>query len=727
MNNTNFPSLKKLALSMVAACLTLPAMADEGMWLLPLLKQQKYADLQALGLRLTADEVYNANGPSLKDVVVRFGGGCTGEIVSKDGLVLTNHHCGYSSIQRHSTLEHDYLTDGFWAMSRAEELPNPGLTVAFIDRIDDVTDYVLADWAKKGDPNSMGFLDAKYLNELARKKAGESYLKKHPGIEVEIKAFYGGNVYYMFTKKVYSDVRLVGAPPSSIGKFGADTDNWIWPRHTGDFSLFRVYADANGEPAPYSADNVPLRPKRWLTLSTKGVQENDFAMIMGFPGRTNKYYTSWEVAERRDIDNRVRIAMRETCQQAMLEEMLADPQVRIQYASKYSSSTNAYKNAIGSSWAIGKRNFEQVKADEQNKLIAWEKQRGGDTYANALKQIEQMVEARKELRFRSWMLDEALMRGIECSRVPTNIDALCQALDGGKNKKELPALMDKLQKDYKAFANKDYAVAVDRKVAKVMLKAYRKWMDNIPQPAYLSEIDQQFKGDVDAFVDNLFDHSIFGSDTQFDRFRQQPTAEALRNDPMIRFASSIKAEKKSVDKELNSFDTGYALAHRTYVKGLLEMYGDRANFPDANSTLRLAYGQVKGYSPKDADYYGYQTTLDGVMEKEDPNNWEFVVADRLKELYKAKDFGRYQTKEGKMPVAFCATTHTTGGNSGSPVMDADGALIGINFDRNWEGVGGDIQYLPDYQRSIIVDVRYVLFLIDKFAGAGYLLDEMDLK
>lgn len=727
MNNTNFPSLKKLALSMVAACLTLPAMADEGMWLLPLLKQQKYADLQALGLRLTADEVYNANGPSLKDVVVRFGGGCTGEIVSKDGLVLTNHHCGYSSIQRHSTLEHDYLTDGFWAMSRAEELPNPGLTVAFIDRIDDVTDYVLADWAKKGDPNSMGFLDAKYLNELARKKAGESYLKKHPGIEVEIKAFYGGNVYYMFTKKVYSDVRLVGAPPSSIGKFGADTDNWIWPRHTGDFSLFRVYADANGEPAPYSADNVPLRPKRWLTLSTKGVQENDFAMIMGFPGRTNKYYTSWEVAERRDIDNRVRIAMRETRQQAMLEEMLADPQVRIQYASKYSSSTNAYKNAIGSSWAIGKRNFEQVKADEQNKLIAWEKQRGGDTYANALKQIEQMVEARKELRFRSWMLDEALMRGIECSRVPTNIDALCQALDGGKNKKELPALMDKLQKDYKAFANKDYAVAVDRKVAKVMLKAYRKWMDNIPQPAYLSEIDQLFKGDVDAFVDNLFDHSIFGSDTQFDRFRQQPTAEALRNDPMIRFASSIKAEKKSVDKELNSFDTGYALAHRTYVKGLLEMYGDRANFPDANSTLRLAYGQVKGYSPKDADYYGYQTTLDGVMEKEDPNNWEFVVADRLKELYEAKDFGRYQTKEGKMPVAFCATTHTTGGNSGSPVMDADGALIGINFDRNWEGVGGDIQYLPDYQRSIIVDVRYVLFLIDKFAGAGYLLDEMDLK
>ena len=717
--------MKRFLLTVAAALLALPTMADEGMWLLPLMKQQKYADMQALGLRLADTEVYNAEGPSLKDAVVRFGGGCTGEIISSDGLVLTNHHCGYGSIQKHSSLEHDYLTDGFWAMSKAEELPNPGLTVTFIDRIDDVTDYVLAEWAKRGEPKSMDFLNASYLNKLAKQKVGEAYLSNHPGTEVEIKAFYGGNKYYMFTKKVYSDVRLVGAPPSSIGKFGADTDNWMWPRHTGDFSLFRVYADANGEPAPYAESNVPLHPKRWLKLSLQGVQENDFAMIMGFPGRTNKYYTSWEVAERRDIDNRVRIGMREVRQQAMLEEMLADPAVRIQYASKYSSSTNAYKNAIGSNWAINKRDFEQVKAEEQNRLLDWERARGGHTYAQALSEIEQMVTARRSLRFRSWMLDEALLRGIECSKVPTAIDSLCLALEG-KDAEATKRHLAVLEKAYHAFANKDYAVEVDRKVAKAMLTAYREWMGEEPQPSYLAEIDSRFKGDVAAFVDDLFATSIFGSDQQFTRFLQKPTAKALREDPMIRFALSIQAEKKALDKALAGFDTGYALAHRTYVKGLLEMYGDQANFPDANSTLRLAYGQVKGYSPKDCDYYGYQTTLEGVMEKEDPNNWEFVVPDRLKELYRTKDFGPYQTAAGKMPVAFCATTHTTGGNSGSPVMNADGALIGINFDRNWEGVGGDIQYLPDYQRSIIVDIRYVLFVIDKYANAGYLLKEMDL-
>ena len=405
--------MKKLFLSVAAAILAFPALADEGMWLLPLLKQQKFAEMQALGLRLSDQEVYSAEAPSLKDAVVRFGGGCTGEIISPDGLVLTNHHCGYSSIQRHSTLEHDYLTDGFWAMSRDKELPNPGLTVTFIDKIDDVTDYVIAELKKITDPNSMEFLSAKYLNGLAKAKVSEKFLQDNPGTEVEIKAFYGGNKYYMFTKKIYSDVRLVGAPPSSIGKFGADTDNWMWPRHTGDFSLFRVYADANGNPAPYSETNVPLRPKRWLKLSIKGVEENDYAMIMGFPGRTNKYYTSWEVAERRDIDNAVRINIRNLRQEVMLEEMLKDPQVRIQYASKYAGSTNAYKNAIGSNWAINKRNFEQVKNDEQNRLIAWSKKMCEPAYPEALLALEQIVHDRKDLRFRSWMLDEALSRGIK--------------------------------------------------------------------------------------------------------------------------------------------------------------------------------------------------------------------------------------------------------------------------------------------------------------------------
>ena len=717
--------MKKILLSVLAAALSLPAVADEGMWLLPLLQQQKFPEMQALGLKLQDYDIYSPDSASLKDAVVIFGGGCTGEIVSPDGLLLTNHHCGYGQIQQHSTLEHDYLTDGFWATTREQELPNPGLTVTFIDKIEDVTDYVKKELEKDTDPQSMNFLSPKYLNGLAKAKVGEKFLQDNPGTEVEIKAFYGGNVYYMFTKKIYSDIRLVGAPPSSVGKFGADTDNWMWPRHTGDFSVFRVYADANGNPAEYSESNVPLRPKRWFKISVKGVEEDDYAMMMGFPGRTNKYYTSWEVAERRDIDNTVRINIRNLRQEVMLDEMLKDPSVRIQYASKYAGSTNAYKNAIGSNWAIKKRNFEQVKKEEQDRLIAWAQKNNESSYPEALSTLEQIVSDRKDLRFRSWMLEEAILRGIEFTKVPTEVQSVSDALRG-KDRNEQQKQIRLLDMAYHRFADKDYAPEVDKKIAKVMLKEYRSLVPAKSQPAYFSLIDKKFKGDVDRFVDYLFDKSIYGSEENFDKFKTRPSVKALEQDPMILFAKSVQEEKANLNAALADFDSGYALAHKEYVKGLLAMYQDKANFPDANFSLRLTYGQVKGYRPKDAVYYNCQTTLDGVMEKEDSTNWEFVVPSRLKVLYEAKDFGRYQMPDGRMPVAFSATTHTTGGNSGSPVLNANGELIGINFDRNWEGVGGDIQYLPDYQRSIIVDIRYVLFLIDKYAGAGYLLEEMDL-
>ena len=717
--------MKKILLSVLAAALSLPAVADEGMWLLPLLQQQKFPEMQALGLKLQDYDIYSPDSASLKDAVVIFGGGCTGEIVSPDGLLLTNHHCGYGQIQQHSTLEHDYLTDGFWATTREQELPNPGLTVTFIDKIEDVTDYVKKELEKDTDPQSMNFLSPKYLNGLAKAKVGEKFLQDNPGTEVEIKAFYGGNVYYMFTKKIYSDIRLVGAPPSSVGKFGADTDNWMWPRHTGDFSVFRVYADANGNPAEYSESNVPLRPKRWFKISVKGVEEDDYAMMMGFPGRTNKYYTSWEVAERRDIDNTVRINIRNLRQEVMLDEMLKAPSVRIQYASKYAGSTNAYKNAIGSNWAIKKRNFEQVKKEEQDRLIAWAQKNNESSYPEALSTLEQIVSDRKDLRFRSWMLDEAIQRGIEFTKVPTEVQSVSDALSG-KDRNEQQKQIRLLDMAYHRFADKDYAPEVDKKIAKVMLKEYRRLVPAKSQPAYFSLIDKKFKGDVDRFVDYLFEKSIYGSEENFDKFKTRPSVKALEQDPMILFAKSVQEEKANLNAALADFDTGYALAHKEYVKGLLAMYQDKANFPDANFSLRLTSGQVKGYRPKDAVYYNCQTTLVGVMEKEDSTNWEFVVPSRLKALYEAKDFGRYQMPDGRMPVAFSATTHTTGGNSGSPVLNANGELIGINFDRNWEGVGGDIQYLPDYQRSIIVDIRYVLFLIDKYAGAGYLLEEMDL-
>jgi hypothetical protein len=699
--------------------------ADEGMWMLPLLKQQRFAEMQALGLQLRDYEVYSADSSSLKDAVVIFGGGCTGEMGSGDGLVLTNHHCGYGQIQQHSSPEHDYLTDGYWAMGREEELPCPGLSVTFIDRIEDVTAYVAERLEKDDDPSGMNFLSSKYLNGLAEERAGREFLREHPGTEVEIRAFYGGNRYVMFTKKKYADVRLVGAPPSSIGKFGADTDNWMWPRHTGDFSLFRVYADAGGNPAEYAATNVPLRPKRWLRISTGGIEDNGFVMMIGFPGRTNRYCTSWEVAERRDIDNAVRIHIRGLRQKAMLEEMLKDPGIRIRYAAKYAGSTNAHKNAEGSNRAIGRHNLEQVKKAEQDSLLAWSRRAGRPEYAEALRMLEQIVSDRRNLRFRSWMLDEALSRGIEFAGIPADIQSVADALRG-KDREKQQEQIRLLTLARHRFFSAGYAAGVDRKIAKIMLKEYRRMVPVHDQPAWFAVVDRKFKGDTDRFVDYLFRTSIYGNEENFNAFVARPSADALEKDPMIQFAQAVQNEKAAIISALGEFDAAYAAEHREYVKGLLEMYGDDASFPDANSTIRLTYGRKRGYAPRDAVYCQSQTTLDGVMEKEDPENWEFLVPQRLKDLYRAGDFGPYGMEGGKMPVAFSADTHTTGGNSGSPVLNARGELAGINFDRNWEGVGGDIQYLPDYQRSIIVDIRYVLFLIDKYAGAGYLLKEMEI-
>lgn len=739
--------MKKLFVYLAACFLYIGTLtADEGMWMLHLLKQQKLPQMKAMGLQLDDVDIYNPDGPSLKDAVVRFGGGCTGEVISSQGLVLTNHHCGYGQIQQHSTLQNNYLDDGFWAMTRAQELPNPGLTVTFIDSFQEVTDYVMQclERDKEEDVDGVFFLSPSYLNRLAREKVGESFLNEHAGIEVEIKPFFNGNQYYLFIKKVYSDVRLVAAPPSSIGKFGADTDNWTWPRHTGDFALFRIYADTEGNPAGYSPDNVPLKPKKWLTISTKGVSENDFAMMLGFPGTTHKYYTSWEVAERRDIDNSVRIDMREVRQQAMLEEMLNDPEVKIQYAAKYSGSTNAYKNAIGTNWAIDARDFELVKEEQQNRLIAWANENEQPQYIQALQAIQEMVEERADLRYRSWMLNEGIIRGVEFANVPRGgwfqlLETLGRLETGSESpanhEEEIAKAARVMVEDYHRFANKDYNREVDQKVSSRMLAEYIRRVDPSVQPTALAQVHTRFAGDVEAYVQHLFEHSLFGNPAVFARFEADPVAyvsndeqlEQLIHDPLFHFAQSVAHEASVLQAALEAYNTPFSLARRTYLQGILEMDGPYAHFPDANLTMRLTYGQVDGYMPRDAVYYSHQTTLDGVMEKEDPENWEFIVPGRLKELYETRDFGNYALADGRMPVNFAASTHTTGGNSGSPVLNGQGELIGINFDRNWEGVGGDIQYLPDYQRSIIVDIRYVLFIIDQFAGASHLIEELDLN
>ncbi len=685
--------------------------------------------MKKLGLKLKDYDIYNPDGASIKDAVVQFGSGCTGEVISSQGLVLTNHHCGYGQIQNHSSLEHNYLENGFWAMTKTEELPNPGLTVTFIDKIEDVTDYVkkCLERDKSLDKDGVFFLSPRYLKSIAMERVGAEFLRNNAGSDVEIKPFFDGNRYFMFIKKIYSDVRLVGAPPSSIGKFGADTDNWMWPRHTGDFSVFRIYADKNGNPAPYSPDNVPLKPKRWLTVSTKGAKENDFAMILGFPGTTNKFYTSWEVAERRDIDNAVRINMRRIRQETLLREMLADPQVNIQYASKYTGSTNAYKSAIGSNWAIDKRNFIMTKQQQQERLIHWAEKNNKRHCLAALDTIQNIVLQRSDLRFRDRMLNEGIIRGIEFANIPTrNADSLILALQS-KNEKKAENFTSLFLNDFRNFANKNYNAEVDKKVSKAMIAEYIRLIPKDKQPGGFTDLYTAFEGDVNKFVDNVFENSVFGSEANMERFLSNPSPETLIDDAMLNFARSVKEEEEKLMDKQNAFTRAYNIARRTYLNGILEMDGAMAYAPDANLTLRLAYGQLKGYEPRDAVYYKPQTTVEGIMEKEDPQNWEFVVPGKLKELYRSGDFGRYALPDGKMPVAFMASTHTTGGNSGSPVMNANGELIGINFDRNWEGVGGDIQYLPDYQRSIIVDIRYVLFIIDKFAGATHLIEEMDVR
>ena len=585
-----------------------------------------------------------------------------------------------------------------------------GLTVTFIDGIEEVTAWVKSCLKRDRERDTEGvfYLSPSYLNRLAREKVGEEFFTRHPGTEVEIKPFYEGNQYYLFIKKVYSDVRLVGAPPGSIGKFGADTDNWMWPRHTGDFSLFRIYADRDGNPAPYSTSNVPLRPKHWLTIATSGVEEDDFAMLLGFPGTTHAYATSWEVAERRKIDNAVRIAMREVRQKVMLEEMLRDPAVKIQYASKYSGSTNGYKNAIGTGWAIDHHNFEEQKRELQQQLLLWGKQQNKPQYADALKEIERIVTERAPLRYRSWMLTEGILRGIEFVDMPLEtVFKLIDALDA-KETVSVRKLIKQLEDDYRRFANKDYHREVDRKVAKAMLQAYTSKVEKNNQPTYFALLYGEFDGDLNRFVDYIIDQSLFGNEKNLRSFLQNPRAEVLRKDPMFCFAHSVWEEAVLLQRLLRKFETPFKHARRTWMEGLLSMKGPNQLFPDANLTLRLSYGRVKGYKAGDGVFYSHQTTLDGVMEKEDPANWEFVVPESLRRLYEAGDYGSYSLSDGRMPVAFAATTHTTGGNSGSPVLNGRGELIGINFDRNWEGVGG-ISPISDYQRSIIVDIRYVLF------------------
>jgi len=689
------------------------------MWLLPLLQKYNIQAMQQKGFKLTADDIYSLNQASIKDAVIIFGRGCTGEVVSEQGLVLTNHHCGYGAIQQHSTPEHDYLEDGFWAKSFEEEIPTPGLTATFLIRMEDVTEQVNAAFKPEMSETERN----KSAIEVGQKIAKEATEGTH--YTADVRSFFGGNQYFLLVYEVFTDVRFVGAPPSSIGKFGHDTDNWMWPRHTGDFSVFRIYADKDNKPAVYSPQNVPYKPKYFLPISLKGVNNGDFAMIMGYPGSTQRYMTSVEVEERMKIINANRIYIRGIKQEIWLKDMQADKVVNLKYASKYAGSSNYWKNSIGMNKALKRLKVYDFKVQQEEEFTKWilaspERQQ---KYGNALELIKEGVTGRKEYLNASQYISEALYSGAEVVGFASMTRSLADALKNN-NTEDISKISNSL-KGRSEYFYKNYNTPTDQKTSKAM---FRIFMENVPvtyQPDIFNTIRTKFKGDVDQYIDQMFAKTIFTDSVKFYAFLDKPSLKVLEKDPIYVAAASIASKADELRKLLTPFNEKIQQGQRLYIAAMLEMNQGKALYPDANFTMRLTYGEIKDYYPMDAVHYDYYTTLHGVMEKEDPDNWEFVVPAKLKELYNSKDYGRYG-KNGTMPVAFISTNDITGGNSGSPVMNGNGELIGIAFDGNWEAMSGDIVFENNLQRTISVDIRYVLFVIDKYAGASRLIEEMKI-
>ncbi len=715
----------KLYLLTLVAFVVCSAKADEGMWLLQLMQEQHSIDMmKKQGLKLDALDLYNPNGVSLKDAVGIFGRGCTGEIISGEGLILTNHHCGYSSIQQHSSVEHDYLTDGFWATSRDKELVTPGLTFTFIDRIEDITDIVNAEIKAKQItvPQSFG---KSFLDSLAQALYDKSDLKGKKGIVPQALPFYAGNRYYMFYKKIYSDIRMVAAPPSSVGKFGGETDNWMWPRHTGDFSMFRIYADANGEPADYNPANVPLKTKKHLSISIKGLKEGDYAMIMGFPGSTSRYLTVSEVKERMDAINSPRIRIRGVRQNALIKEMNSSDKIRIQYASKYAGSSNYWKNSIGMNKAIIDNNVLGSKAKQEAKFLKFAKKQQNNDYATVVEKIDECIAKTSPLKYQRTCLGETFLRGIEFGIAYTLVDDMSKAL-AQKDKSKVDSLKNNFRKMYKRIHNKDYDHEVDRKVAKALFPLYAEMIPAEQRPDIYAFIEKEYKGNYNKFIDDMYDNSIMANEDNLEKFLKKPKEKTLKADLCSRYYRSVVNKYLALNKELAPFEDELDLLHKTYVRGLGEMKAPVPSYPDANFTLRLTYGNVKSYSPRDAVHYRYYTTTNGILEKENPKDREFVVPAKLKKLIEKKDFGRYALPNGEMPVCFLTTNDITGGNSGSPVLNAKGELIGCAFDGNWESLSGDINFDNDLQRCINLDIRYVLFILDKLGNCKNLINEMTI-
>ncbi len=673
-----------------------PAAADEGMWLLPLLQQLNAKALAEAGCHLTPDQIYSINHSSLKDAIVQFDGGCTAEIVSDEGLLFTNHHCGYDPIQKLSTVEHDYLKDGYWAMTRSEELPCPGVEVKFLISMTDVTKRMLK--AKDKDAE-----ETRIVAESERLR---------PDCEASVVSFYDDNYYYLILEKTYKDIRFVGAPPSSIGKFGGDTDNWEWPRHTGDFSMFRIYAGPDNEPAEYSPANVPFTPAQSLKVSLKGVEHGDFTMVIGFPGATTRYMTSPEL----DLElgkNSIAITCRDIRQEIMMDAMESDPAIKIQYASKYAQSSNGWKKWKGEAEAVEKLGvLERTKEQEEdfNQWVGAKKSR--------IKKYGGVVDSLHSAVKSSTLPEELFTLGYETLyQIELGTLAL-EFINGLGVEGDMTAAFEEVKDEYKSFNPE-----VDKAIAAAMLKAYRYFA--FPE-LYPENITDDFEHlDIDAYVDSLYAGSAFSSADKLER-EIQHNPEFLASDPALDLVRDIYAIVISTYQYLDESGAPLKKYRSLYTQGLMEWHKDRAFYPDANFTMRLTYGHVGGYHIKDGVDYMHYTTALGVMEKYKPGDYEFDVPEKLLQLIVNEDFGEYAMDNGEMPCCFLSNNDITGGNSGSPVLNADGELVGLAFDGNWESMSSDIMFEPELQRCINVDIRYVLFIIDKFGGAGHLLDEMNI-
>ena len=709
-----------LAIALIVLSI-LSVSGKEGMWIPTLLDKYNIEEMKQMGFRLTAEDIYSVNKASMKDAVVLFGTGCTGELISNDGLLITNHHCGFDAIQNHSSLEHDYLTNGFWAKTRQEELPNPELSVRFLSRMEDVSDQVLA--GTNGQPSdSVSVIINRNTKKITSKAAEKGRF------EASVQPLFYGNQYFLYVYEVFTDVRLVGAPPSAIGKFGGDTDNWMWPRHTGDFSYFRIYANKDNQPAKYSPENVPYKPKKFFTISIKGIQPNDFTLVFGYPAKTQEYLPSQAISQIMEQADPDKIKIRDLKLGLLAADMNNDPKVRIQYAAKYANTSNAWKKWQGEVKGLKRLNAIETKQKFEREFKNWvdANPERKSQYNEVLPNFEKFYDQISGYSKANDYYGEIVLRGTDIFSLISYIETIesrwtsLSAADQQKTSNAIPAKLDEHFREYNQ--------STDEKVFVALLRLYAKDVD----PEFLPEDFKSLmnKTSQDELISKVYRKSIFTNQAKLTEITSGLNAQKLSKiskDPLFQTFRSLKKQFESkVEPHYTSIQKQIDGNMKTFMAGIMEMNHQKSLWANANKTLRVAYGKVEGYEPMDGVTYKYYTTLEGIMQKDNPAIYDYNVPQALRNLYQKKDYGRYG-ENGQMNVCFTASNQTTGGNSGSPVIDAKGNLIGVNFDRGWEGTMSDLMFDPEKCRNIVLDIRYALFITDKLAGAGYLLDEMVIE